>query len=179
MNQTAYVWLCKNCQKQVWHVRSIYNRLGWIVDRATLQVASMAGIGPWRCVDCGQACWWLPYWRTPAAPGLMDPEVWDDAAAERVGNYLRVDRGLVNCHRAADRYSEKYRRAVVERLLEGQTTMSQMCRELNTSEMELQIWIRQEFQHQRDMHQQQLDRILALTGQAPACLEENEQHEVH
>ncbi len=65
----------------------------------------------------------------------------ESPASEKVGNFLRSDESLILQSTRASRYSRKYREGIVERILAGQATISQIRNELGVSEREVLDWI--------------------------------------
>jgi hypothetical protein len=69
------------------------------------------------------------------------PETAEPAGAEHVGNVTRSDDSLLVRKARAARYSKKYREGVVNRILSGKSTISQVRKELGLSERDLLDWI--------------------------------------
>jgi len=67
---------------------------------------------------------------------------------EHVGNVTRSDDSLLVRKARAARYSKKYRESVVERIMSGQSTISQVKNELGLSERDLLDWINDKIMHQ-------------------------------
>lgn len=70
---------------------------------------------------------------------------------QSAGNFLRNEQSLVMRATRLKRFSEKYRDAVVRRVLNGTTTFSQIRQELEISEVELVDWIADLFERQQDL----------------------------
>ena len=89
----------------------------------------------------------------------------DDVAAEsksrfeHVGNVTRSDDSLLVRKARAARYSKKFREAVVERILSGKSTISQVKDELGLSERDLLDWINDKVLHQ-DRHIAKLTQVV-------------------
>lgn len=64
-----------------------------------------------------------------------------DVEFEHVGNVTRGDDSLLVRKARAARYSKKFRESVVERILTGKSTISQLRNELGLSERDLLDWI--------------------------------------
>ena len=60
---------------------------------------------------------------------------------EHVGNVTRSDDSLLVRKARAARYSKKYRESVVERIMSGKSTISQVRKELGLSERDLLDWL--------------------------------------
>lgn len=70
---------------------------------------------------------------------------------EKVGNFLRSEESLVVRNTRAARYTKKYRESVVERILSGQATITQVRSELGITERDVLEWINDRVyrQHQK------------------------------
>lgn len=146
---------CENCNSNVVHVRSFHRRLAYFMDRITGSFLAKFGIGPWQCVDCG-------YRRLRLLPSMESARKISDRpesvdASVPVGNFLKTEHSLTHATTDADRFSEKYRIGIVEKLLKGTSTFSKVCSELSVSEIELQRWI-------KDYLQLQLDNVVAANS---------------
>ncbi|MGI9519225.1 MAG: transposase [Pirellulaceae bacterium] len=131
---------CCNCNSNVVHVRAFESRIAWILDRLTLGILGLFRIGPWKCVDCGQGSLLISK-STEAIRSVSEKrEVADESAA--VGNFIKTDMSLAHAANNANRFSEKYRIGIVEKLMQGKSTVSRVCHELGVSELELQKWIK-------------------------------------
>ena len=64
-----------------------------------------------------------------------------DVEFEHVGNVTRGDDSLLVRKARAARYSKKFRESVVERILTGKSTISQLRNELDLSERDLLDWV--------------------------------------
>jgi transposase-like protein len=146
---------CENCNSNVVHVRVFQRRLIYRLDRLTGSYFGRLGFGPWQCVDCGHRRMRL----LPVQPSArtVSEKAENDDVSHSVGNFIRTDQSLA--HAASDKYrfSDKYRRGIVEKLLQGQTTVSRTCQDLDVSELEIQQWIREYLQHE-------LDRVARASG---------------
>ncbi len=145
---------CCNCDSNVVHVRAFESRAAWMFDRLTLGAMGLLKIGPWKCVDCGNSSLLISK-STEAIRSVSEKqEIADESAA--VGNFIKTDYSLAHAASNADRFSEKYRNGIVERLLNGKSTVSRVCEELGVSELELQKWIKawtaQEIRKQVEIH---------------------------
>jgi transposase-like protein len=80
----------------------------------------------------------------------------EEAGFEHVGNVTRTDDSLLVRQARAARYSKKFRDSVIDRILSGESTITQVRNELKLSERDLLDWI-----NQRVMRQDQ--RIAKLT----------------
>ena len=80
-------------------------------------------------------------------------------AAQPIGNFLKSDRSLTNRKHRLERFSEKYRDAVVRRILAGTATISQIRNDKQLSETEIAEWIADLFDR-REKKIEQLERIV-------------------
>lgn len=174
MLPSEYNWgYCRNCVKNVpyveWHTSSLFQFL----DNMTFGKLRMLRIGPWHCVHCQSQS--IVLRRTQA--DAVDYPIQDlessgshqnqDVApghAESVGNFIRTDESLVMRSNRLKRFSEKYRDAVVRRILKGSTTMAQVRQEMDVSETELVDWIADIF----DRQQAKLDALGSVADAFPA-----------
>ncbi len=140
------IGFCRNCCSNVVHVRAFESRLTYLLDRLTFGILGLFRIGPWQCVDCGRRRLTIDSRRAEVRGVSEDVEVSDEGAA--IGNYLRTEQSLAHAADNSQRFSEKYRFGIVEKLLKGKTTFSQACSDLHVSELEIQIWIKDYLQFQ-------------------------------
>lgn len=73
--------------------------------------------------------------------GTFDPSVEEGSSVESAGNYIRTTESLVMRRNRAKRFSQKYRDGVVQRLIGGTATISQIGQELDVTERDLVDWI--------------------------------------
>lgn len=87
---------------------------------------------------------------TPAEPatGQLEP-------AEPVGNFIKTESSLLMKSNRLQRYSEKYRDAVVRRIFTGASSIKQVREEKQLSEAEITDWIADLFERQ----QQKIDAL--------------------
>ena len=71
----------------------------------------------------------------------LDEDQDSESVAEHVGNVTRSDDSLLVRKARAARYSKKFREGVVDRILSGNSTITQVRRELGLSERDLLDWI--------------------------------------
>jgi hypothetical protein len=142
--------------KNIPHVRRISNPLLWLLDVLTLCVVSLLRIGPWYCIQCGKKKMFLATRRRSA--GTFDPEVEHGSSVESAGNYIRTSESLVMRRNRAKRYSQKYRDGVVQRLIGGTATISQIGQELDLTERDLVDWIADALAAKQD----RIDELMAL-----------------
>jgi len=74
-------------------------------------------------------------------PSTTDSTVDTDSGFEHVGNVTRSDDSLLVRKARAARYSKKFREGVVEKILSGKSTISQVRNELGLSERDILDWI--------------------------------------
>jgi len=105
----------------------------------------------------------LPAPSTPAATAAVDntaapapaPAQAELEPAEPVGNFIKTESSLLMKSTRLNRYSEKYRDAVVRRILSGATSIKMVREEKQLSESEVTDWISDLFARQ----QQKLDAL--------------------
>jgi len=80
---------------------------------------------------------------TPASPPISTPPPMPAPLqpAESVGNFIKTDSSLLMKSTRLQRYSEKYRDAVVRRILSGAISLQQARKEKQLSESEIIDWI--------------------------------------
>ena len=88
----------------------------------------------------------------PPNPAPTQPE---REPAESVGNFIKTDSSLLMKSTRLQRYSDKYRDAVVRRILSGSSSIKQVREEKQLSEIEVTDWIADLFERQ----QQKIDSL--------------------
>lgn len=141
--RTAY---CGNCNSNVVHVRVFQRWITYALDKVTFSLAGWLGIGPWQCVDCGHRNMTLV--RKRKSVRVVSDNVESVDTSQAVGNFIRTEHALAHAVTDASRYSGKYRMGIVEKLLDGKSTVSRTCHELGVSELEIQRWIKEYMQIQ-------------------------------
>lgn len=139
---------CENCNSNVVHVRVFQRRFWYWLDRMTFSFLGCLGMGPWQCVDCGDRNMWLLRIRKAARAISEKSDTVD--TSQPVGNYLRTEQSLAHSVSDESRFSEKYRIGIVEKLLEGKSTVSRTCNELGVAELTIQRWMKEYMQQQLD-----------------------------
>ena len=155
---------CRGCIQNTRHLRRFRSRLFNLLDLLILRSPSLFQLGPWNCSHCGQVKFFL----SSPVKGVRDFEadaLSDDKAEEElpIGNILK-QQSLVSADENRDRFSEKYRHGVAQKLLRGQTLISRLAREINVDESELQVWIREFVEYQ----QAQIVKSLISSGSLDA-----------
>ena len=89
---------------------------------------------------------------SPPTPAPSQPAL---EPAESVGNFIKTDSSLLMKSNRLQRYSEKYRDAVVRRILSGASSIKQVRDEKQLSESEVTDWIADLFERQ----QQKIDSL--------------------
>ncbi len=117
--------------------------MAWRLDRLTFSFLERFGIGPWQCVDCNQRQMFVER-RTDARRDISErgSERVESGEPAAIGNFIRTEQSLVHAGARSSHFSDKYRAGVVQKLLEGQSTVSRVCGELGVSELEIQQWIK-------------------------------------
>ncbi len=136
---------CSNCNSNVVHVRAFNSPVAYRLDRMSFSLLGLLNVGPWRCVDCGFRRLLVRRPRQWARVIAEESMANDDQA---ISNFLRTDKSLAHAAANSERFSEKFRFGIVDKLLAGTTTISQCCSDLHVSELEIQMWIRDFLQHQ-------------------------------
>ncbi len=142
---------CRNCIKNVPHVRHAKSILLRFADLLTLGMIAKMRIGPWYCEQCERKVAILKRTRFDAADFRSDTYQEDDESAEELeqiqsaGNYLKTDRSLVMRSTRLRRFSEKYRDSLVRRLMDGKISIADLRQERNVTEAEILDWISDRF----------------------------------
>ncbi|WP_157665173.1 hypothetical protein [Mariniblastus fucicola] len=106
--------------------------------------------------------------RRKKATRVLDPSL--DSASdgessfEHVGNVTRSDDSLLVRKARAARYSQKFREGVIERILSGKSTITQVKDELKLSERDLLDWINDRVMKQ-DQHIAKLTQVVDAVQQ--------------
>ena len=153
MRKRKYKWgYCRNCIKNVPHLRHAKSILLRFADLLTLGILSWLRIGPWYCEQCERKVAILKPTRFDAADFRSDTyREDDDESAEEIeqiqsaGNYLKTDCSLVMRSTRLRRFSEKYRDSLVRRLLDGKVSIADLRQERNVTEAEILDWISDRF----------------------------------
>jgi len=172
MSQSESKWgYCRNCVKNVPHVE--WHASPWFrfLDDLTFRKLRLVRIGPWHCAHCQNQSYYLRPTLEDAVDypvEAVDTDSHDDleleaARAPSVGNYIRSDKSLVVRTQRLKRFSEKYRDAVVRRILKGTTSPAQIRQEMDLSETELIDWI-------ADLFERQQAKLEALENAAQSLL---------
>jgi hypothetical protein len=139
-----HLGFCPNCLVNVEHVRIVKSAVLQFVDRASFRIPELFGIGPWFCTSCGKRRLLFPPFRRNAIsynPNLGEAEPVSELDTESVGNVYFSEISLVHRSNRAKFYTEKFRDGIVERLLNGSTTFSQVRQSLGITDLDLQDWI--------------------------------------
>ncbi|MFK7766083.1 MAG: hypothetical protein AB8B55_02490 [Mariniblastus sp.] len=143
---------CRNCIKNVPHVRHVNSKLFRVIDAASFRAMAAFRVGPWYCEQCERKVFILKRPQFDAADFRTAESYFEDERSETpvdgvesAGNFLRTDESLVVRSTRLRRFSEKYRDALVRRILEGTTTISNLRQDKNLSEAEVISWISDKF----------------------------------
>ncbi len=146
---------CPMCMQNVEHARKP-RLLGFVLlDIVTLGALLVFRIGPWYCFQCERKTYYLKpirrsaptFHKTRSRSEYDSPPLTElsgsveDGSSESIGNYLKSDRSLVMQDKRANRFSQKFRDASVERLLSGTASLTQIRNELEISETDIVSWI--------------------------------------
>ena len=82
-----------------------------------------------------------------------------DPPADKVGNFLRSEESLIMQHSRASRYTQKFRDGVVDRIIEGKATITQVRKELNVTERDILDWLNRRI-HLKDQKIAKLTQVL-------------------
>ncbi|MEL7498224.1 MAG: hypothetical protein AAFN77_11480 [Planctomycetota bacterium] len=124
---------------------------------------SSCRVGPWYCLHCEKRTIFRRATRADAVDyRIIDPteplaspedSVWvkadsqtmkaDDATPvdQPIGNFIKSEKSLVVRKTRLLRFSEKYRDSIVERILSGNSTLTEVRHEKSLSEREILDWI--------------------------------------
>lgn len=107
-------------------------------------------LGPWFCHQCrGER-------QTVHRPLKSNTDdVHRAEASVSVGNFIRGESNLVMQSTRSSRYTEKFRAGVVQRILDGNQSLSQIAEELDVPQPDLLVWMA----HQFDQKQQQIEQL--------------------
>ncbi len=158
---------CRGCVQNLCLVRQIDSRLFRILDWFTLRAVSLLKLGPWKCPYCGTRSFLLTY----PIRGIRDFESdqHKDARIEEEmphGNFIVQRDSLVSIQENEDRFSQKYRDGVAQKILKGEAMISQVCRELNVGERDLTSWVRQYVDQQQQLLSEEIDSLKNFISQA-------------
>ena len=148
-------WHCCGCEKNIFRLRRPD-------PEVTTDVTStdMSDVEPWPVRDDPTQRFGMVLRRkhkTKAIEPTVETELdQTEPEFEHVGNVTRTDDSLLVRQSRAARYSEKFRDGVVDRVLSGQSSISQIRNELNLSERDLLDWV-------KDRVTRQDDQIFKLT----------------
>ncbi len=144
---------CSYCMKNIPHVRKVGNSILWLLDSITLRLVRFFRVGPWYCIQCNQREVFLAG-RKRSVEDYNPSEI----RTESAGNYIRTTESLVIRRNRAARYSQKYRDGVVQRLISGTSTISQIGQELNLSERDIVDWIADALANK----QERIDELMSI-----------------
>lgn len=164
---------CPNCCKNVPHYRHVVTAAGQLINHVAGPLLIAMRLGPWFCLHCDRRQWWLRGTRgdavdyqipvvdemssaelAGASPQVLMPprsQALDSVKAETVadvpiGNYIKSEKSLVMRSRRLLRFSEKYRDAIVQQLLDREFSMIEIKTRHDISDAELVDWIADRFQ---------------------------------
>jgi transposase-like protein len=166
---------CPACVQNIRQKREIHSGFWRFLDLITLRAGSLIQLGPWKCTYCGSIKYFLP----ATVRGMRDY----DAEIERykkmeselpVGNFIVDKVSLAARQDNTDRFSEKYRNGVVQKILKGQTTISQVCTDINIAEPDVISWISNFVDNQNRWMQEQIDQLKLFISESPSLAIESE-----
>jgi len=155
-------WNCCGCEKNSSRLKRPDSEVSTDVTSTT-----MDDIVPWRDrTDPSQRFGLL--FRRKKRTQVVQPEIPDtahaEASVEHVGNVTRTDESLLVRKARAARYSRKFRDGVVDRVLSGNSTITQVRNELKLSERDVLDWINERVMRQ-DQHITKLTQVVDTVKQ--------------
>ena len=141
---------CPDCLRILSHQRYHSSFASWM-NVFSLGVFRRCGLGPWFCRQCGRKSFWLP----KSTHKLIERVAHDSdqriaAAAENqddetdiAGNVFLEEQSLARRVELSNKFSEKYRDNIVERIISSRTLISRVCNDLEVTEADIQFWIKQ------------------------------------
>ena len=158
MAKTEKLGYCERCGENTWfrlvQARFLRRPLAWGLTRMSL--------GPWFCHQCrGER-------QTVHRPLKSNADDVDRAEASvSVGNFIRGESNLVMQSTRSSRYTEKFRAGVVQRILDGKQSLSQIAEELDVPQPDLLVWMAQQFDHKQQQIEQLSRTVELLSEIAP------------
>ena len=167
---------CKDCCANVNHTRRFDSLFAWFLDVVTFQFVARFRLGPWRCIQCTRKTVYLSLPRSEAKTVQLGTESEDQnqddgLVVESGGNFLRREKSLVARRERCKRYSDKYRESIVQKILDGDSTIAEVRRELDLSEQDILDWIALAYDDQGQKIKELTSIITALTEGAPMRIE--------
>lgn len=162
---------CPSCHKNVPHRRLFSNPVTHMLDVVTLSFLRLFRVGPWFCVHCDNKVLVLPgrrrdaldyrsaalgnekpiRQRTKTNPSFRSEDSSSPNTGENsevvatpavpVGNFIKSEKSLTNRSQRLGRFTEKYRDAVVRRILSGSASIAEVRQDKQLSEGEIVEWI--------------------------------------
>lgn len=139
---------CDQCLYNIDHIRSVKHPFARAIDTMTGKCARFLGLGPWYCINCGSRRLLAPVHRRNVEN--YDPRLAEEFDREsdpgrhefdRVGNFIHSDHSLKVQVDRENMFTEKYRDNVVEKLMDGKISITEVRNELGISELDVQRWI--------------------------------------
>ena len=171
---------CPNCCKNVPHYRHVVTAAGQLINQFAGPLLIAMRLGPWFCLHCDRRQWWLrgPHgdavdYQIPVVDEMSSAELTvaspqettpsqsldsveiETVADVPIGNYIKSEKSLVMRSRRLLRFSEKYRDAIVQQLLNREFSMLEIKTKHDLTDAELVDWIADRFQRL----EQQLDDL--------------------
>ena len=82
----------------------------------------------------------------------------NETAQASAGNYLRNDKSLVMRSARSDRFTDKFKEGIVQRILQGTTTIADVREQHYLTEQDVIAWMKQSF----DRKQKRIDDLTQL-----------------
>ena len=147
---------CVDCLRTLSHQRYHSSLANWM-NVFSLGIFRRKGLGPWFCRQCGRKSFWLPkatdkpIERVAQKSDQCQIESAQEPESNLAGNYILDEQSLVRRVEASNRFSQKYRDNVVERIISNRSFISKVCRELEVTESDVQYWIKQWIKRRFDL----------------------------
>jgi transposase-like protein len=131
-------WYCCACEKNTFKLQRPLDDV--LLDSTS---TDMDDIVPWRDRSDPAERGGFFFRRKPkqSTTETVVDEADEAAEFEKVGNFLRSDESLLVQQARVGRYTKKFREGVVDRILSGGSTITQVRKELGLSERDILNWI--------------------------------------
>ena len=136
-NNYCQIRFCERCCIHTHHFSRFRSRLGRWFARLSYFFTNSVLLAGWRCEECCDGSV-----ETPTFQSEQQASDQITGGTDPVASLLETELSGCQATGYLDRFSEKFRWRVAERLLEGETTISHVCASLDVSEIQVQRWIR-------------------------------------
>ncbi len=170
MQQKVELGYCESCAENTAHAQVAAQ----LATQPHHWVSTRLGGGPWYCRTCRRQQWRLTKPLRGSADGTpsIDSVAEAEASAEAsvsVGNFIRGEGNLVMQSHRANRFTEKFRVSVVQRVLEGKQSLAQIAAELEIPQADIIVWLGQQFaekQEKIDQLSRTIERLMPGAGES-------------